>query len=105
MSKQTKFKPPCGECPFKKTSMRGWLGAACNNPVEFLMSAFGEAGHPCHMDNEEQCTGAIVSANMSCKKFRPGPLADMQSMAPKKHSNILTAPEFIAHHTLRKSDD
>ena len=108
-------KVPCKECPFKPSSLGGWLGP--DKPQEVLLQVHGEGGYPCHMsttavqgmglpDSEIlQCCGAVLHATKSHKSYRPGPLADMQRRLERekisKGIEILGYKEFLEHHDLR----
>jgi hypothetical protein len=106
-------KVPCAECPFRKTAMRGWLGP--DTAQEVMAKAHGEGGYPCHMDmvgqpkypdgtvnctNVEQCAGAILHANASCKSYRDPDLRAMQDRLKGSECPILGRLEFLAHHDI-----
>src|ERR1700704_3430623 len=81
MNRDIKNKKPCKECPFRKTSLPGWLGTLSNHPSEFL--AAGEYNiMPCHMkvdyDKAQErkmivkgennpCIGALSFFENACK--------------------------------------
>lgn len=110
-------KPICNECPFRKNSLRGWLGP--DSPEEVIQKVHGEGGYVCHMsiagkpqmDDSglvdgtkygHQCIGAIQHASVSCKRYRQPDLEKLRlELKDEDKSNILNYPEFIAHHTLK----
>lgn len=96
---------PCIECPWRKASAPGWLGAA--EPGEFLALAHSNERMPCHLavnyessnwkaqaEKAPQCAGrAIFLANQL--KLPTGDIlrlkADPETVFNRPH-------EFIAHH-------
>lgn len=104
-------KAPCAECPFRKDAMAGWLGP--DTPEEVLTKVHSEGGYPCHMDMEgkptnkdgvdctevEQCAGAVLSANASCKTYRDPELWAMQlKLREGAPTPILDQFQFLKHH-------
>jgi hypothetical protein len=109
---------PCKECPFKKDSVKGWLGAASGNPQEFLSSMeYNLLG--CHMkvnweeatDEEIEaravkhpCIGALSFCENSAKFPRgarvEGPYREHLDRAEKNPDVFKWSYEFIQHHTL-----
>lgn len=108
---------PCAECPFRKTSMRGWLGP--DKPQDVLFKVHTGEMYYCHMDvavkveqaelsgveldpdTVEHCVGALMHANKSCKRFRNPTLAAAQDrLESQDHSQILDVREFSQHHDL-----
>lgn len=109
-------KKACAECPFKKGSIRGWLGPW--TAQELLAQAHSEGGFACHMsvndlieegyeegttelqEDVHVCVGSLQHANRACKSFRPGnPLVDM-ARSVGKSNEILNPREFMNHHTI-----
>lgn len=102
-------KKPCGECPFRKKSLRGWLGN-WESPEEILSQAHSEAGLPCHtsynsdglhpeLEEKEPhiCVGALQNCNMSFKIFVNPKLREIAKSVGKS-DEILNSREFIQHH-------
>jgi hypothetical protein len=100
---------PCGECPFRRASMPGWLGS--NAPADFIVAITTEQPLPCHssidyddsewrdkfMAGEEGrlCAGALImSANM-CKRPRDPTFPQRPADRELVFANHL---EFMAHH-------
>lgn len=102
---------PCVECPFRKTSLAGWLGPwkAPNDLHHFVM---GEHAFPCHMtmtDQDEElkankemrtCAGSILYAVKNAKRFRdPRLLAEQTRLRDSPElENIMDLMEFHKHH-------
>lgn len=96
---------PCRECPWRKESMPGWLGAS--QPGEFLQQS--DQGHrmPCHLavnydspnwekqaKTAPQCAGHAIFLSNRCKSPAPGVLK-----LPADREEVFTWPhEFVAHH-------
>lgn len=102
------LKKPCAECPWRKTSAKGWLGAS--TPVEFIQQSEAETQMPCHLhvdyesDNwqEEaleapQCAGrAIHFANRGKRPQNPALIT-----MPANYQEVFSNPQdFVTHHTL-----
>ncbi|VTU42518.1 MULTISPECIES: hypothetical protein [unclassified Variovorax] len=97
---------PCFECPWRRNSAPGWLGAS--EPGEFLAQADSGIRMPCHtagIDYESpnweeqaktsaQCAGHAIFLANRCKLPAPGALK-----LPADHEAVFTRPhEFVAHH-------
>lgn len=103
-------KEPCKQCPFRRKSMPGWLGA--NSPEEMVNGIMSEVPLPCHstIDYRKRdwaekwfarkigklCMGARIFSANCAKKPRP------TSLLPVVEQNtelVFTTPqEFVAHH-------
>ena len=100
-------KHPCIECPFRKQSMKGWLGP-WKSAQELLEHAFSELGLACHMQLDRAhevggapvCTGSLVCANKSHKIYRDNELRKLQEKV-KNDPGVLDAQGFLAHHKTR----
>ena len=94
----------CAECPFRRTSMRGYLGP-WESPQELIQQAFSEGGFACHMtvgDGSEPkkfkvCRGSLVSANRSAKTYRDANLQRLQANT-EDPGDIMGAIEFCNYH-------
>lgn len=99
-----KHKKPCAECPFLKTSAKGYFGP--NSPEMYFESAHSEAGVECHQTlgkkESHACAGALIHTNLACKRYRSPELQAMQD-AVGKSDKVLNYKEFWAHHGPRKS--
>ena len=84
---------PCHDCPFARTSIRGWLGG--NTKEEWSEMVRGEVAIPCHALKGPQCAGAaIMRANM-CKRPRDRSLLALPSDRLRVFANTR---EFEEHH-------
>jgi hypothetical protein len=111
MSDVKQHNTPCKECPFRRTSIRGWLGDV--TAERFARFADWEIVMPCHAVEKgkainylaaqtrgsreaqlPQCAGrAIYRANQG-KSSRKGLL-----QLPKNEADVFCSPpEFIEHH-------
>ena len=88
---------PCGDCPWRRDSIKGWLGDM--TAQEWLQMAHGEGKADCHAtmqanDEPWQCAGlAIYRANV-CKSVR-----DPEAMRlPADRVKVFSFGEFVKHH-------
>lgn len=107
----------CKECPFRTTSIKGWLGAATVDQTLDYQSF--EGLFSCHMTRDDNvteeaitegkypiCRGFIASAVASCKQFGSHPvngqaLRELQEqITPEDKELVLTQWDFRKHHTL-----
>lgn len=109
----TRFRPactkPCNECPFRRTSMPGWLGAA--TPQSFIVEISMERPLPCHttIDYDARdwlrqwerqrigfiCAGSLImTANMAKLPRDP----EFPRMKPNTKLVFARPDEFIRHH-------
>lgn len=100
------LKNPCAECPFKKTSFKGWLGGL--TAQETNDAVLNEADFACHMTRKKQnaqmsrCKGSQLFLIHHCKspKFNM-PLKKALDQT-KKELHIMgnyLGFDFIKHHT------
>lgn len=99
---------PCNNCPFRRKSMPGWLGAG--SPESFIDCMQRDEPLPCHQtvdyDDEhwlakwmlqrdskmKMCAGALVFMR---NKLQNNPFAKVE----KDHENIFSnSVEFVRHH-------
>lgn len=110
-----KFRPerrksPCSQCPFRRNSVRGYLGA--DDPEHFLSLTMRDATMPCHMDIDYSdkdwlttqepdaplCVGALQFQNNFMKLARDPEVARGQR-AVGESANVFSNPEeFLVHH-------
>ncbi len=97
---------PCHECPWRRVSAPGWLGAS--SPEEFVATSEAEYRMPCHIhvdyeceDWEEQaeevpqCAGRAIHFANRCKRPRNPDLL----VLPADRVNVFTqTKEFLDHH-------
>lgn len=102
---------PCGECPFKRTSLEGWLGPW--TPSELLRQIEVEA-LACHMTVDSTtigwqdpdiklCAGATIFLNNKVALSRNHQVQQHQQMLKNttpdvKDSVFKSSTEFMKHH-------
>lgn len=102
---KTDLKEPCHQCPFRRTSIQGWLGPW--NPEDLLHQvSYGE--FPCHCTikkdgadttNMQVCVGAVTYLNNKMQRSRDPQMSAAQNLHPADHRLAFSNPqEFIAHH-------
>lgn len=97
---------PCRECPFRRTSLRGYLGA--NRLDHFSTLSMSEEPMPCHTKvdythpdwetvqrSSPQCAGRATLWANTCKLPRNPALLRVKPDRTNVFNNIR---EFIAHH-------
>lgn len=100
---------PCADCPFRDTSLAGWLGN-WENAEAIVKVAVSELPFSCHKANNgktdmfditaQQCIGRFLFSRRAGKMFRDPVLNGLQKAAVEKNKTdrILGPREFIAHH-------
>jgi len=93
---------PCGECPFRRTSMAGYLGP--HRAKTFLMMALSDGHMPCHLEHGDgrgqvedahQCSGRAIFMANSCKV----PADDTLVRLTVDRKTVLgNSVEFLEHH-------
>lgn len=103
------MKTPCKECPFRRKSMKGWLGDS--TPEQFMATTMADVHMPCHktldysdpqwaekwVEGEagEGCAGAHIFFANICKRSRDR----SRPILPKDKKSVFSLPqEFIDHH-------
>ncbi len=102
------LKKPCNECPFKKDSLKGWLGG--ETPESTMEFMFHEADFACHntrhkkLEEMSRCRGFLLFTRKAGKlpKYNKelGEIVSKIDFKTACESNILSVPEFKKHHTL-----
>lgn len=104
---------PCAECPWRRTSRRGYLGA--DNPVHFFwQSITAENPMPCHMqvdyedpDWQDQltsvdlCAGGLIFFRNWMKGPRRPEIAEAVKHVRRSRAVFSTPWEFMFHHIRR----
>ncbi len=83
---------PCGDCPFTRESLAGWLGGATGD--EYAALAHSDAPIGCHVYLDAHCAGAaIYRANV-------GKAPRVAHLTLEKDTETLfgTRLEFVGHH-------
>lgn len=110
MSKQ--HTKPCGECPFRRNTAAGYLGA--DSPVHFIATTLADTRMPCHMkvdyeapDWELQalkapvCAGAGIFFANKCKMSRDPNRPRFKADHKLVFSN---EREFLEHHQVPEAN-
>lgn len=99
---------PCRECPFRRASAPGYLGA--DTPSGFMATTMADHEMPCHLtvdyeapDWEERlgeatyCSGALIFFANIAKRSRDV----LRPTLPPDREKVFARPhEFIEHHTI-----
>lgn len=107
---ELKRKTPCAQCPFRKDSPPGYLGAS--SAPEFLDSTLWDAEMPCHMainygdpdwfekqyPSADLCVGSLQFQNNFMKLPRPRKLSDACQEVGKNDAVMSSPEEFMEHH-------
>lgn len=105
-----RHKTPCNQCPWRRKSAAGWLGA--DTPEGFLATTMAGVAMPCHTaidyerdDWEEQaekgpfCAGALVFLKNICNLPRTPDVAAARAQVEPDHAAVFSRPDqFLAHH-------
>lgn len=89
-------KKPCGDCPWRRNAIPGWLGNM--TPEEWLQAANGDGVIDCHTvvgSPQPQCAGAASYRANTCKSPR-----DLRALRlPVDRTRVFSSPsEFLNHH-------
>jgi hypothetical protein len=109
---------PCAECPWLRTSARGWLGAS--NAEEFYRTSVTQEGHmPCHMDIDytdknwretqlpeaDLCAGNLIYYRNHLKNPRDPEVAEWVR-AVERSPHVFDWPvEFMEHHMFNEGPE
>jgi hypothetical protein len=111
------MKQPCKECPFRKTSAPGYLGANTGKPHVFL-NCMTLHPIPCHMQVEEDewddvhivagkswentCIGSLQFLKNTASLPYQRAYAALRDEAGRNTDVFETRHEFIEHHTMKE---
>lgn len=85
---------PCHDCPWRRESIPGWLGAG--DPDDWIGLAHSDAPIPCHALKGPQCAGAAIYRANILKLPRDPRVLRLN----KDTEKVFAAPaEFLKHHT------
>ena len=99
------LKEPCKECPFKKTSFKGWLGGLTAKETHDFVLA--EADFACHMTRKKpdaqmsRCKGSQIFLIHHCKSPKvnePLKKALAQTKSEKHDMNKYLGFDFLKYH-------
>lgn len=83
----------CGDCPWARDSLKGWLGG--ESIENWLAEAHGEGQIPCHTLKGPQCAGAAIYRANVAKLCRDK--ANLK-LPPDRDRVFATPTEFREHH-------
>jgi hypothetical protein len=90
-------KKPCGDCPWSRHSLPGWLGGETVDA--WLAEAHSDNEIPCHTLQGVQCAGSSIYRRNVCKTPRPG--SGVLRLEADRELVFATPSEFKEHHTTR----
>ncbi len=107
------MKAPCKECPFRRESAPGWLGAH-ESSTEIVGLVNADRAFPCHLavnalveDGTEfsdavqeahHCVGALAFMNNSCKLSRNPEIKAQQREVGRRPDCFAFPHELVQHH-------
>lgn len=111
---KTTLKTPCDKCPFRRTSIRGWLGPW---DIEGLLWHLGRGTFACHKtitrdDQPEEeltsCAGAAIFLNNKVERSRHWKMAEHQDNVERvpralRDEVFKWGDEFRVHHNVSGS--
>lgn len=87
---------PCSDCPFRRTSLAGWLGGS--TPEEYRRLAHSDTFIECHAvkldEDVAECVGAAIYRANVAKMAPPG----CMKVKSDRMTVFATPMEFISHH-------
>lgn len=98
-------KKPCNECPFKKESLKGWLGEF--SVEETLRTASADQDFLCHVSGrgtiKKQCAGRMLYATKTAKMFRDPIIEGIRKEVVEANPNFrdeILGFDFKTHHKI-----
>ncbi len=85
-------KKPCGDCPWSRKSLRGWLGGS--SVSTWLQQVHGEGKIMCHTLKGPQCAGAAIYRANVFKSPRDKSVLQL----PQDLKRVFGFDEFEQHH-------
>ena len=86
------MKRPCSNCPFKKDTMKGWLGK--DRMTDILKSP----GFTCHKKSDKQCAGHMLIKGQDNEFVALASRMGLDTQLKGRESVFETIPECIDHH-------
>jgi rubrerythrin len=104
-------KKPCIDCPWRKTSLKGWLGD--QDPQLFTDIIKSGSKLPCHktqkkkmnlneLDNDDKilhCTGALITMKNNCLRSRNPKIAKLQNNISQDDNFFKNLNDFEKYHS------
>ena len=100
------LKEPCRDCPFRRKSVPGWLGA--DTPENFIETTLADYEMPCHLtvnyedpawfqdlSAAQACAGASIFFANICKLSRD---PKRLKLPPDTEKVFASKTEFLTHH-------
>ena len=97
---RTQHTRPCGDCPFRRGSLKGWLGG--HAPQEFMVFAMADGAYPCHTRAGALGVSLIQCAGMAIFRANIGklPRGRRALRLPQDKALVFGTPgEFLEHHS------
>ena len=101
------LKEPCRECPFKKSSFKGWLGGLTAQETHDLV--LDEANFACHMTRKKpdaqmsRCKGSQLFLIHHCKLPKKNEALRIALQQTKKEGHdieLYLGFDFLQHHSV-----
>lgn len=111
MMKQHKL--PCESCPYRRDSVKGYLGDCSNDPIQFITGRMHHEKHECHstVDYDDvdtvseqvakapTCAGfAIMCKNMAKLPYNRESCDLIKEVEPDRETVFSHIAEFINYH-------
>lgn len=87
---------PCGDCPFARNALKGWLGGSTTDQWKLALN--GDHKIPCHAIRGPQCAGAAILRSNIFKRPRDKSVLILPADRKKVFA---TLDEFDQHHKLK----
>lgn len=85
---------PCGDCPWRRDALPGWLGGA--SPAHWISLVLSDEQVPCHTLTGAQCAGAAIFRGNICKL--PRDRGNLRLKADREA--VFSHPQaFLDHHS------
>lgn len=93
MASLPNVKKPCGDCPFRKDTLNGWLGA------ERMTEILDQQSFVCHKKNHLQCAGHMLMKGESNSFVRLAGRLNIKLDLSGKDLVFDSYDECIDHHS------
>lgn len=87
------IKKPCHDCPWRRDSIKGWLGAG--DPDDWIILVHSDEKIPCHALKGPQCAGAAIFRANMCKLPRD---PEVLRLPADREAVFADNAEFTKHH-------
>lgn len=94
----TQHTTPCHDCPWRRDSIRGWLGGF--EPEDFVELAHSDLPVECHTIAQKECAGITIYRANVCKVPK-----GTSFILPVDREKVFAAPhQFVEHHNIFERD-